>query len=238
MKAYVTGADRGLGLAVVGAFLARGDEVFAGCYGVDPSGLEALAKQHGDRLVILPLDVSSDASVAEAARRIRERTDRIDVLVNNAAILGEKDKTIEDDLSFDDCLRVYNVNALGPLRVSRSMIPLLRKGDRKVIINISSEAGSMTARLFRQQNTRYGYCGSKSALNVQSILLQNHIARDNIHVHLIEPGWLRTWLSGERFAGADHEPDEAAALLLEFLDRDHAPGYLFHDLFRNRRFEW
>jgi NAD(P)-dependent dehydrogenase (short-subunit alcohol dehydrogenase family) len=236
---YVTGADRGLGLALAAKFLEHGDTVFAGCYGIDPTGLAALSGVHGARLAVVPLDVGSDASVAAAAREVGHATDRLDVLVNNAAVIGQKDATVVDELDFADMLAVYNVNALGPLRVAKSVLALLRAGERPRIVNISSEAGSMSARVARGQRTRYAYCASKAALNVQSILLANHVAEFGIRVHLVEPGWLRTFLaSREKCTLASTEPEESAGRLIEFLERPVPPEHLFHDLFRDRRFEW
>lgn len=238
IKVCITGTDRGLGLALVDRFLAHGHEVFAGCYGIDTSGLQALKARYGDPLEIVPLDVSSDASVAGAARHIAGKTDRLDVLINNAAIVGQKDATVTDALDFDDMLQVYNVNALGALRMAQALLPLLRAGERKRIVNISSEAGSMAARARRGQRTRYAYCASKAALNIHSILLQNHLAEWDIRVHLIEPGWLRTFLaSKEKCTIAPTEPEASADLLIAFLQRT-PPDYQFHDLFQDRQFDW
>ncbi len=238
IKAYITGTDRGLGLALASTFLRHGYDVFAGQYGVDPSGLAALKAQYGARLEVVPLDVGSDASVAGAARLVADKTDRLDVLVNNAAIIGQKDATVTDGLDFDDMLAVYNVNALGPLRVAQSVLPLLQAGELKRIVNISSEAGSMAARVRRGQRTRYAYCASKAALNIQSILLQNHLVEFGIRVHLIEPGWLRTFLaSKEKCTIAPSEPEESSERLMAFLQRT-PPEYMFHDLFQDRAFDW
>jgi NAD(P)-dependent dehydrogenase (short-subunit alcohol dehydrogenase family) len=238
MKVYITGTDRGLGLALAAKFLEHGYDVFAGCYGIDSSGLDTLKAQDGARLEVVPLDVSSDASVAAAAEIIAGKTDRLDVLVNNAAIIGQKDATITDVLDFNDMLNVYNVNALGALRVAQSVLPLLRAGEMKLIINISSEAGSMAARVRRGQRTRYAYCASKAALNIQSILLQNHVTEFGIRVHLIEPGWLRTFLaSKEKCTLAPTEPEKSAEKLVAFVQRT-PPDYMFHDLFQDRQFDW
>jgi len=238
MKAYITGTDRGLGLALAATFLKHGYEVFAGCYGIDPAGLDSLKAQYGAQLEMVPLDVSSDASVAAAAQYIASKTGSLDVLINNAAIIGQKDATITDTLDFNDMLTVYNVNALGALRVAQSVLGLLRAGEMKRIVNISSEAGSMAARVRRGQKTRYAYCASKAALNIQSILLQNHVAEYGIKVHLIEPGWLRTFLaSKEKCTIAPTEPEESAEWLAAFLQRI-PPEYLFHDLFQDRQFDW
>jgi NAD(P)-dependent dehydrogenase (short-subunit alcohol dehydrogenase family) len=238
MKAYITGTDRGLGLALVETFLMNGYMVFAGCYGIDRSGLERLQARFGAQIEIVDLDVSSDASVQKAADTIASKTHSLDLLINNAAIIGQKDATIDNPLDFDDMLRVYNVNALGPLRVTQSVLRLLRAGEMKRIINISSEAGSMAARVRRGQNTRYAYCGSKAALNIQSILLQNHVGDEGIHLTLIEPGWLRTFLaSKEKCTIAPCESEESAERLIAFLSHP-APNYLFHDLFQDQPFDW
>ena len=238
MKAYITGTDRGLGLALATSFLEHEYDVFAGYYGIDPLGLQALKAVHGSRLEIVPLDVSSDESVKAAAAMIAAKTASLDVLVNNAAIIGQKDATVIDPLDFNDMLAVYNVNALGPLRVAQSVLPLLQAGEMKRIVNISSEAGSMAARVRRGQRTRYAYCGSKAALNIQSILLQNHVTEFGIHVHLVEPGWLRTFLaSKEKCTIAPTEPAESAERLVAFLRRE-PPDYMFHDLFNDCPFDW
>jgi len=71
MKVYITGCDHGLGLALAASFLEHGCQVFAGLYGIDSSGLEALKRRYGDRLEIVPLDVSRDASVSAAAQSLR-----------------------------------------------------------------------------------------------------------------------------------------------------------------------
>ena len=89
------------------------------------------------------------------------------------------------------------------------------------------------------QKTRYAYCASKAALNIQSILLQNHVAEYGIKVHLIEPGWLRTFLaSKEKCTIAPPEPEESAELLVAFLQRNPPPAYMFHDLFQDQQFDW
>lgn len=242
-KLYITGTDHGLGLALVEVFLKRGDQVFAGYYGLDGSGLARLKAEYGERLEIVPLDVSKDESVRAAAAVIAGKTTSLDILINNAAVLGKKEgkaymATVDETLDFDDMLMTYSVNALGPLRVSQSVLALLRAGQGKRIINISSEAGSMTARIKKKHRNRYGYCGSKSALNVQSILLNNHLSEEGIHLTLIEPGWLRTYMAGDTPSmNAPTEPEESAERLAAFLDRP-APDYLFHELFQDRPFEW
>jgi NAD(P)-dependent dehydrogenase (short-subunit alcohol dehydrogenase family) len=238
MNAYITGTDRGLGLALADKFLEAGFQVFAGKYGIDNTGLEALQRRFGAQLEIVPLDVGSDRSAAEAARLITQKTSSLDLLINNAAIYGDASGNITGSLDFEDMLRVYNVNALGPLRVTHSVLPLLQQGEMKRILNISSEAGSLATRLRRGEKRRYAYCASNAALNMQSIILQNHVAEFGLRVTLIEPGVLRTYLAtGKKSTAALTEPEVAAEKLLEFVRRD-PPDYLFHDLFGGKPFDW
>ncbi len=100
MNTYITGTDRGLGLALAAKFLEDGFQVFAGKYGIDGTGLDALQARFGGQLTIVPLDVSSDRSVAEASRLISQKTSSLDLLINNAAIYGDKDTNITGRLNF------------------------------------------------------------------------------------------------------------------------------------------
>ncbi len=237
MIACVTGADRGLGRAITEQLLAGGCQVFAGRYGIEPQLLDNLKAHYGDKLQIIPLDVSQDASVQAAAEKISRQTDRLDVLINNAAVLGQE-ATLTEALDFQEMLTVYNVNAVGPLRVSKAMLDLLARGSKKLILNVSSGAGSMAHKIENNIVNRYAYCGSKAALNVQSIMLQNQVRQKGIRVYLLEPGWMRTYMTGEKAAHADVEPEVTAAKIWEFIGRNKLPDYLFHDLYADQPYPW
>ena len=170
MKLYscVTGADRGLGFELAKALLEDGYTVFAGRYNKDWKLLDKLSEKYPDSLYIVDLDVSSDTSVKAAAEFISSRTDRIDVLVNNSAISGNYDPTIFDELDFDEMLRVFNVNCLGATRVTNALIRLIMNSEKKLIMNISSEAGSIST-CYRKG--WFAYCGSKAALNMHSAIV-------------------------------------------------------------------
>ena len=225
--AYVTGADRGLGLGLTTALLERGFTVFAGEFGLDSTGLDSLAAAHGERLRRVPLDVSSDRSVLRAADKVRELSPHLDLLINNAGILGDFTATLADPLDFAQMQEVYSVNALGPLRVAQSVYGHLSRGALKKLVNISSEAGSMQRSERIQRTARYGYCMSKAALNVQTVILDNHAQEMGIEVYLVDPGWVRSFMHGQKNLQATQEPDDTAhTLLATVLDRPH-PGYLY-----------
>ena len=208
----VTGTDRGLGLALVRGWLEQGAKVIAGRYAAAENEEQAaLRERYGDRLLLVHMDVASDTSVQEATRSIEAFTDRIDVLINNAAILGDITHTIEDELDYEEMLSVYNVNALGPLRVNRALLPLVKRSAHKLIMNISSEAGSVGD---CWRNNWFAYAMSKSALNMQTALLHNHVKEMRAAVLSVHPGWVQTFMQGKLDAGATYTPDEAAGHII------------------------
>ncbi|WP_027087905.1 SDR family NAD(P)-dependent oxidoreductase [Cohnella panacarvi] len=208
----VTGTDRGLGLALVRGWLEQGASVIAGRYAAEEIEEHvALRTIYGNKLLLVHMDVASDTSVKAAARSIEAFADRIDVLINNAAILGDITRTIEDELDYEEMLRVYDVNALGPLRVNGALLPLVKRSAHKLIMNISSEAGSVGD---CWRNNWFAYAMSKSALNMQTALLHNHVKEAGAAVLSVHPGWIRTFMQGKLDAGATYTPEEAAGHII------------------------
>lgn len=208
----VTGTDRGLGLALVRGWLEQGASVIAGHFAAEENEEHtALRKKFGEKLHLVHMDVGSDTSVKEAARSIEAFADRIDVLINNAAILGDITRTIEDELDYEEILSVYNVNALGPLRVNGALLSLVKRSEHKLIMNISSEAGSVGD---CWRNNWFAYAMSKSALNMQTALLHNHVKETGAAVLSVHPGWVQTFMQGKLDAGATYTPDEAAGHII------------------------
>lgn len=223
-RALVTGADRGLGRSLVEGLAARGWAVYAGLLAPET---EAATLPRG--VIPIALDVRSDASVREAARAVGAQSPALDLVVNNAGILGDFTKSIHDGLDFDDMKSTYDVNALGPLRVAEAFWPLLRRGSRPRLISISSEAGSFDQTRRQDRRIRYGYCMSKSALNAAMLILGNSGREDGVAVTLVEPGWIRSYMHGAKNLNATLEPDEAAADLLATLDRGLPAETVFVD---------
>ena len=201
----VTGADMGLGLSLVKRFLQAGYRVFAGVYR-SAGDLNALVEEYGDALRLVPLDVADMDSVREAARQVAEGIDHLDLVINNAGIhLKDSPQALEQlDFSNGQFQQTMEVNTFGPLRVVQQFLPLLEGGERKLIINISSEAGSI-ADCWRE--SQFAYCMSKAALNMQSKILQNYLKPRGYKVLAIHPGWMRTYMGGP---DAALNPDEPA----------------------------
>jgi NAD(P)-dependent dehydrogenase (short-subunit alcohol dehydrogenase family) len=203
----VTGANRGIGLELAGQLHARGDTVIATCRSRSQE-LDAVGCR-----VLEGIDVGSD-QVGEALDAGLEPGERVDVLVNNAGIGGWDGL---DRLDLDLARRQYDVNTLGPLRVTRALLPRLERGAK--IGFVSSKAGSIGD---RPSGGNYGYRMSKSALNMAAANLAAELGPRGILVVVLHPGFVRTEMTG---GGGNVDPPEAAAGLIARLDELDASGH-------------
>ncbi|GGG02306.1 SDR family NAD(P)-dependent oxidoreductase [Paenibacillus abyssi] len=218
-NAYVTGADRGLGLGLVRVLLEKGYKVYAGSFLPHWPELGGLQRECGgkDNLVIVPLDVTSRASADEAAETIQADTDSLNLLINNAGLASDRSGTILEAQYEEDILQLFDINTLGPLRVTQSVIELLLNARSKTLVNISSVAGSVS--LVTRMN-QFGYTMSKSALNMQSKIIHNHLKDQGLKVLAIHPGWMRTHLFGDigRMKDAPFESIQSARNIVALIE--------------------
>ncbi len=204
----VTGAGRGIGRELVRVLLARGDHVIATVRDASRVPPEWVRYRESGELRVLSLDVRDGASVAEAAKAVSEP---IDVLVNNAGIIGpERQSTL--DMDFDGFLDTVAVNTLGPLRVAQAFLPHLRRASSAKIVTISSRMGSLSY----AKSDRIAYRASKAAVNKVMQGLATDLREEGIAVVAVHPGWVRTEMGG---SGADIDVEESAAGLLDLIDR-------------------
>ena len=176
MNALVTGASRGIGLEFCRQLLARGEEVIAACR-TPSAALKALGVT-----VEAGVDVSSDDDVHRLAKRLGAL--KLDLLINNAGILLRE--TL-DDLDFAQMRRQFEVNALGPLRVTKALLPTLQRGSK--VILITSRMGSIGD---NTSGSRYGYRMSKAALNMAGMSLAHDLRDRGVAVAMLHPGFVRT----------------------------------------------
>jgi len=209
----ITGADKGLGFSLTKLYLEKGYTVFSGLLNSLSDSMLELKNSYGERLNTISLDVSSDASVANSLKELSRLTDSLDILINNAGVHFEKSFAVLEDVDFQAALDTHNINTLGPLRVTKAYIPLVRNGQDKVIVNISSEAGSI-GECWREKE--FDYCMSKAALNMQSVLLQKYLKGDGIKVLAVHPGWMQTDMGG---AEADISSDTSALGIYELVNK-------------------
>ncbi|MFC4811387.1 SDR family NAD(P)-dependent oxidoreductase [Paenibacillus sp. GCM10023250] len=206
----ITGTDRGIGLELAIALLESGSTVYAGGLVHPNPELERLAARYPNRLHASRLDVGSDDSVKAFAERLAALTPELDLLINNAALLGDTGSTVADALDFADMQRVYNVTALGAIRMANALLAPVMNGG-KLIANISSEAGSIGQ---SYRDAWFGYCMAKAALNMGSTIVHHKIRPDGGRVLLLHPGWVKTSMSGTWNDAGTYTPREAAAQLL------------------------
>ncbi|MDA0578564.1 MAG: SDR family oxidoreductase [Verrucomicrobia bacterium] len=212
-RAFITGANRGLGLALVAQLLSRGDRVIAGCRQPDRAdALQKLARAHQQALSIVAIDVDDETCIRSARQTVASLVDAIDILVNNAAILrGDTALTMTSEAMLES----YRTNTVGPVLVIRHFLDLVRLGTQPVIINISSAAGSLTPYPSTPYLCSYG-C-TKSALNLATRCIAHELAAERIPVAAVYPGWVRTDMGGK---DAPLSPeDSATSVITNVIDR-------------------
>lgn len=201
----ITGANRGIGFALAKAALARGWTVY-GSARTEPQAAD-MAKGLPD-LKPLVFDVTNRAEVAAAAEQV---DGQLDILINNAGIIGpELQSTL--DMDFDGFLKTLEVNTIAPLAVSQAFLPKLRASDKGRILSISSQMSWMGY----QASDRIAYRASKSALNKVMQGLATDLREEGIAVAVIDPGWVRTDMGGST---ADNEPEHVAEGILSVADK-------------------
>lgn len=221
--ALVTGGNRGLGLALVRALLARGDHVVAACrHPGRATELNRLSGEHPGRLHVLPLDVADAKSQAELARElplVLGEGGRIDLLVNNAGVLhsGERFGKVEAR-NLEDSLRT---NAMGPFLLTQALAPLL--ADHAKVANLSSQLGSIAS------VNRFGtpsYNISKAAQNMATALLAQGLAERGIVVLALHPGWVQTEMGGKDATVAAEDAAEGLLRVIDGAGRDDSGRFL------------
>lgn len=208
----ITGAAGGLGRALTRQYLDMGWTIWA--YDVKGNAhTDAFLAEAPGHYHFAPLDITDGAAVAGAAEALEREIHGLDVLVNAAGILTKNGEKQLEDFDIEDALRVFDINALGPLRVTKAMLPLIKRGGVRVLVNISLETGSMQTN--NNYTRRYDYCMSKAAVNMQSVILQRAVRDDDIKVLAIHPGWMQTEMGGPRATTPPVETAAGIAALVE-----------------------
>ncbi len=180
MRVVVTGCSSGIGLETAILLGRRGDQVVAGVRTVDNTGLLASAvKAEALPIEITSLDVTDTMSVAAAVAHAESLLGGIDALVNNAGI---SQLSAIEDLTDGDAAALIETNYLGPLRMCRAVVPIMRRQGNGRIVNVSSMNGRAT---FPYAG---GYGASKAALEAMSEALALEVGRFGIKVAIAQPG--------------------------------------------------
>ena len=158
------------------------------------------------------MDVSSSQSVKDAATHVKSYCTQLDIVINNAGVHCEDSFEVLENVNLDNALEVYNINSIGALRVAKEFLGFLENGEDKILVNISSEAGSIGS---CNRDKEFDYCMSKAAVNMGSKLLQNYVKDKGIKVLAVQPGWMRTDMGGK---SADIDPNEAAECIFKLVE--------------------
>lgn len=222
--ALVTGANKGIGLAIAHGLGSIGFTVAVGAR--DENNREQAVKElrgAGIDAFGVALDVTSEDSVAAAAKSI----ERLDVLVNNAGISGPFDGGAQDPTTLDlDVLRtVLDTNVFGVVRVTNAMLPLLRRAESPRIVNLSSNMGSLK---LRTGPILAAYAPSKTMLNSITVQYARALADTNVIINAACPGYVATDFNG--YAGT-RTPEQGAAIAVKLatLPDDGPRGGFFDD---------
>ena len=234
--ALVTGANQGIGLQIARELAAKGFTVLVGSRNF-ARGEEAARTIDGDARA-LQLDVTDKASIAAAAKRVRDELGRLDVLVNNAAISNTSKRpgqsveeyaklTRPSNVSLDEVRAIWETTVFGVLAVTQALLPLLREAPEGRIDNVSSGVGSLTRNSDPTFPHRaiFGpvYPASKTALNAMTLAMAIELEPTGIKVNAASPGFTKTNLNA--YAGTETVEDGAReAVRLALLGPDGPTG--------------
>ena len=208
-----TGRPYALGFNFVKRYLENGDTVLASIR--RPSeALEALKKEYPESLYILTMDISSTASVRAAAAEAAQLVPAVDLIVNNATTASADTMKELPEFDLDQIAPAVDVGAVGPVRVLKEFLLLLKKSTiGALIVNISSEAGRIKKcyRTFYLEKKK-----KKAALNMLTMTLHNYFKNDpDINIICVHPGWIRTSPGNSEAPLDPYEHAETLRLLFE-----------------------
>jgi NAD(P)-dependent dehydrogenase (short-subunit alcohol dehydrogenase family) len=212
--ALVTGANKGIGYEIAAGLGALGWHLGVGARDEERrESAVAKLRAAGVEAFGVPLDVTDDASVAEAAKLIEDRAGRLDVLVNNAGVTGGMEQ-LPTTVDIAAVRAAVETNVLGVIRVTNAMLPLLRRSPSPRIVNMSSSVGSLTRQT--TPGTEVGpiavaYAPSKTFLNAVTVQYAKELSDTDILINAACPGYCATDLNG--FRGV-RTPQQGAAIAI------------------------
>lgn len=222
--ALVTGANRGIGfetcrqLATIGYY-----PILTSRNPLKGQEVAETLRAEGYQLGFEPLDVTDPAGINQVRRTVEQEFGRLDVLVNNAAIHYDEWQSASD-ADLDVVAEALSTNLLGPWRICKAFIPLMRRQGFGRIVNVSSGSGSMS----KMKGGTPAYGVSKAALNALTIKLAAELKGTGILVNAVDPGWVRTDMGGP---SAPRSIDEGAKSVIwaATLPDDGPTGGFFRD---------
>ena len=209
----VTGANRGLGLELVRDYVNRGDRVWGACrHPAEANDLKALRPAG-----VLELDVSNEKSTEQFGVALNDSVEMIDLLVNNAGVNGPEMGILREQSSWqmapiENTLEMIRVNGLGAVMVTRAAMPLLRLAEDPIVVNITSQVGSMKV---GREFINFPYAASKAVMNIFTAQAAYQLSSLGLTVVCFHPGWVQTRMGG---TDADLSPEESASGIVRTIE--------------------
>lgn len=212
-KIFITGTNRGIGLALVKKYLETTDAIIFGtCRQPENADeLQALKKKFPNRLHIIQLDVTKQDSIASAVDTVRSVSPVIDVIINNAGVNpDDRGRQRLDRITPDLMRQVFEVNVIAPVMIVQALLPLISPSKNGRIANLSSSMGSIEE---ADYGGYYAYSTSKAAVNMISRMMSNDLSS---HITIaLDPGWVQTDMGGP---SATLRPNESATGIIKLMN--------------------
>lgn len=190
----ITRANRGIGLGFVKSFLEKGDRIVAVARQPEKAiELKLLREMYEEHLFLVSFDVTDETAIQKAVDTVQKKWSSVDILINNSGIFGGKPQDSVKNLNLEIVKETFDVNVLGPIRVTRGFLPLLERGKEKKIIHITSLMGSIDD---NKSGGDYAYRVSKAALNMMNRSLAHELREQRICSVVMHPGWVKTDMGG------------------------------------------
>lgn len=222
----ITGANRSIGLETAKQLSKKGLLVYLGSRDLTKGEeiVQDLTEKGFQNLRAIEIDVTNPESVLNAKERIKNEQGKLDILINNAGILGVIPQTAENT-AVEDIKTVFETNFFGVISVTQTFLELLKKSDQPRISNITSGLGSLTLhsdpswKYYHVKNAAYG--PSKSALNAYTIVLAYELRDLPFKVNVIDPGYTATDFNHHNGPGS---VESAASFIVKHtLTDEHGP---------------